>query len=185
MKGLPRYAVGLMKAPLKRDALRTVKNFKEGIKRNSFALQKLKDETVYRKRLLGMERPNAPLYGMGDSVKKKSYINMLRIKELKNGWKLYPSWAKHYSAAIKLNLLFFVHEYGTIIKGRGGVMIRIPPRPALLKAFLRTMKQRRMKEDCKLMKQAMIVYARTGRIKALQQMEKQFVRGLEKFEDSD
>ena len=68
------------------DSLRMVKAFHDGIKKNAFGLKALKDGTIRRKQRLGMELPGVPLYGEGDESENKSYINMLRLTKLKNGY---------------------------------------------------------------------------------------------------
>lgn len=194
LRNLSKEAMAMLKAPLKRDALLTMKNFKEGIKNRSFGLKKLEDGTIRRKQLLGMERPDTPLFGKGDEQKRNSYINMLRIKHVKGGYMVTPAKTKHWSRKIELNRLWKVHELGTTIalgarqsiktkQTRGNTLIRIPPRPALLMAYRKTMTMRNVKADAKIIKRALAIYAETGKKGVLEKAEKQFTRGLTKYEE--
>ena len=194
LKNLTKDGIALLKAPLHRDALLTMKNFKEGIKTRAFGLKELTPGTIKRKQLLGQERPETPLYGMGDEKKRNSYINMLRIKNIKGGFMVSPSKNKHYSRKIELNRLWAVHELGTTINlgerqsiktkvVRGKTIIRIPPRPALLMAFRKTMAMRNMKRDAKLIKVALQKYAMTGKKNVLTKAEKNFTKGLMQYEE--
>jgi hypothetical protein len=143
MKMLPKTMDAKVFKPFtKLMALKYIKNFHDGIKNKSFGLVKLDDGTVKRKVKLGFPNPKAPLYGAGDEKKDRSYMNMMRLHELKNGYSVRPSTKKHWKAKMKLSDLFIVHEYGTIIK-RGDTLIRIPARPVSLKAFKKTLKEKR------------------------------------------
>lgn len=177
---LPQNTINLIFSLLKRDSLKLVNNFREGIKQNSFRLERLKDGTIQRKRRLGYERPRTPLYGKGDEKRDKSYMNLLRIRKLKNGYKVYPSIAKHYSGRINLRLLFYVHEFGTIIK-RGNSMIRIPPRPALLKAYNRYLRSIKKDEKSKTVRKAINKYIRDGNEQHFVKEQEHILRGLERF----
>lgn len=180
---LPKLFIGVMESKMKKDATNLITEFQDGIRTNSFRLHKLKDGTIERKRQLGMERPKAPLYGKGDSEKDNSYINMLRIRKLKNGYRVRPSIAKHYNGKVKLRTLFYVHEFGTIIKSRGEGMIKIEPRPAFKKAFNRVMRKRRMQENTDMVSNAMLSYVRTANLTTLGQIDKQYKEGLAKFNE--
>jgi hypothetical protein len=136
LKKLPEIAIKSAEFFTKKEAQALVSIFKTGIKSNKFNLEKLKDGTVRRKQNLGYKFPNTPLYGKGEREKAGSYINMLEVVKLKSGWVVRIKDRKHYSGAIMLRDLFEVHENGTIIK-RGNVLIRIPPRPAFLKAQIK------------------------------------------------
>lgn len=179
---LPVVILGLFSAIRKKDAGRYMKNFHDGIKNNSFRLKKLEDGTIARKEGQGMEFPRTPLYGRGDDKKDRSYVNMMRIRKLKNGWRVKPSIAKHYSGNVKLRTLFFVHEFGTIIK-QGDTMIRIPPRPAALKAFNKTLRQENKDENSGIVKKAIKKYIQDGKKNAIFQQQLQLEKGLKKFEE--
>ena len=170
----------------KGPALMTIKNFKEGIRLNSFRLEKLTDGTIRRKRQLGMERPRTPLYGRGDDVKDRSYINMLRMRKLINGHKVFVSVAMHHSGAIRLRDLFVVHEFGTIIKGAHGQFIRIPARPAFKKAQQRTLRQMKAREPSGSdVKRAINQIINTGNTGATLKIIDRIEEGLKKFEATD
>lgn len=180
---LPELFIGVMESKMKKDATGLIDEFQDGIRDNSFRLENLKDGTVKRKRQLGFERPKTPLYGEGDNKKKNSYINMMRIRKVKNGFKVRPSVGMHYSGDISLRTLFYVHNFGTIIKAKNGSMIRIPPRPAFTKAFGRMMRKRKMRENTDKVKDAMLTYIRDAKIGSLEQIEKQNEAGLAKFDE--
>lgn len=143
----------------KKDAIRMIKNFKEGIEKNNFRLTPLTDASKKLKANWGAAYPNRPLYGVTNSNSPNSFKNMLRMRRVKNGYKVYPSWAKHENSDISLRDLLRIHEFGKIIvvtdKMRGFLsangmhlkattkFIRIPPRNAFQKAVNRTLAQKR------------------------------------------
>ncbi len=174
----------LMFSFTKRDALNMVKNFQTGIKSNAFGLEKLKDGTIKYKRLQGYELPEVPLYAKGDDEKKKSYVNMLRIRRIKNGYKVAPSIAKHWKASLQLIDLFRIHEFGTIIM-RGETMIRIPSRPAFLMSFEKTIKERIKKEPAKVVKNTITDYINTGKTTRFLREIDRATKGLEQYEIQD
>ena len=152
----------ILTARAKATALSFIKSFHDGIKNNAFGLKKLKDETIERKRRLAMELPEVPLYGRGDDKKDRSYVNMLRLRKLKAGYRVYPSKAMHYSKKVKLDKLLYVHEHGAILKGAGDTLIRIPPRPALKLAYRQTMGTQIKGDRSKKVKAEAAKYLRTG-----------------------
>jgi hypothetical protein len=115
-------------------AAAVVKEFRIGLRRNSFGLKELKERTIKAKEAAGYSKPKNPLYGAGDS-KDNSYLNMFFIRAVKGGYKIMLRWAKHWKAQIPLKILFKIHEYGAVIRQHTSagkeVLIRIPPRPAL------------------------------------------------------
>ena len=171
---LPEMYIGMIKGNLRKDALAVVRNFQKGIKGNEFGLKALADGTIERKRRQALDLPATPLYGKGLKVENKSYINMLRIRELKNGYKVYPSEAYHHSGKVKLKLLFYVHEYGTMIK-QGKAIIKIQPRPALFKAYQQTMtnRARDIRERSRQVKRAVFMYINEATNKLAAQIENQ------------
>lgn len=140
---MPKHAGDAVTGMLKRDANRLIELFHDGIKYDDFNLEQLSDETVQRKDAKNYQFPNSPLYGAGDDQEPNSYANMLRIKELGNGWKIYPSKARHHDSNISLEGLFRIHEFGAKIVTQSGAVIQIPPRPALLLAFKALLVERR------------------------------------------
>jgi|GEM_PF-5753709 len=184
---IPKIAFPIMRAFVKTDALSMIKEFHDGIKKKAFGLEKLASGTVKRKRSLGMERPSTPLYGLGDEKKKNSYVNMLRMKKIKNGYNVYASNRKHYGGNIKLNDLLEVHENGTIIK-RGNNLIRIPPRPAFLMAYKNVLKKRikRLKTTGRELKEAIIGYVNDASLQQFNRaVEKMMTGELKKYEIVD
>lgn len=162
IKKLPVIGNLVMSGMRKKDAYEFVQIFHDGIKENKFGLRKLQPQTVSAKRGLGYDLPGVPLYGKGDREKKRSYVNMLRIKKLKNGWKVFPSWGKHHKSNLKLRDLLKVHETGrTIVQGQR--IIRIPPRPAWLIARTRFLNKLRTKQESKKMKKGITDYINKGR----------------------
>jgi hypothetical protein len=145
----------------KRNAMGMVFNFQNGIRMNNFGLEKLKDGTIQRKSSQGMERPQVPLFGAGDDRKDDSYINGLRLRKLKNGYKVFFSKKKHWSGTITLDVLHRIHEDGAVFK-RGETVIIIPPRPAFRKAFIRTLKQLKAQETASEVKKVYADYIRSG-----------------------
>lgn len=162
---LPKLVERVAKSGTKKQAIALIEAFQSGIRTNSFKLVPLKPETVEKKAKQGMSKPRVPLYGRGDEVEKKSYINMLRIRKLKKGWKVYASWAKHHTSNLQLRALLQVHEEGCIIKQMRGntmVLIRIPPRPALAKALRRVLKGKIHEENVLEVRRAIRLLIKTG-----------------------
>ena len=170
---IPKMFLKTASAIVKKDALNLMNNFHNGIKQNSFRLAILADETIEKKVGLGLERPETPLYAFGDEKKEKAYLNSLRIRKLKNGWRVFVSRGMHHSGRISLIRLYGIHEFGAIIK-KGDRLIRIPPRPALHKAFLRTLRQRKLKEDSKIVRKAYTQFLNKGQEKVVEILNGEF-----------
>jgi hypothetical protein len=132
---------------LKREAIFFIKIFQDGIKNKQFGLQKLSQSTVTSKQRQGMQYPDTPLYGEGLDIDKRTYINALRIRKLKQGYNVYVSKAMHHSANKPLDYLFAIHELGcTIVRGNTATVI--PPRPAFKKTqIIFTNKVLRLRES--------------------------------------
>lgn len=156
IRKIPTFMGDSMSGILKRDANKLIKMFHDGIKYDTLELEFLKDETVLRKESKGYEYPESPLYGAGDDAEPNSYSNMLRIRKIKNGWKIYPSKAKHHESGIPLDSMFRIHEFGAKVVTKSGTVIQIPPRPAFLltyRAFM-AQKKRDKRETSREVKQA-------------------------------
>lgn len=184
IKRLPEYVPDMMIGALKKDAVGIVKTFHDGIKNDTLELEFLKPATIQQKDRKGFENPDSPLYGKGDDAKDRSYSNMLRIRKLKNGWKVYPSRAMHWSGKITLNHLFQIHEYGCTVTARNGNTFRIPPRPAFMYSYRKWMndKKKNQMETSVTVKKAITDYinnAETQYIKKLTDINKK----KEKFEE--
>jgi hypothetical protein len=139
-----------------------VRRFHDGIKYDRLGLEPLRPRTISRKAALGYDRPGTPLYGMGDSEAERSYINMLRIRKAGRKYTVAPSRAMHWDRKVSLKRLFEVHEYGaTITDGFGkGIFIRIPPRPALRKAYGSLVRWMSRREPAKEVRARMAAYVR-------------------------
>jgi hypothetical protein len=180
IKRLPVLMNDAISGLTKKDLIGIRNIFHDGIMFNKLSLEKLADITIQSKRKKGFSKPSSPLYGKGDDNKERSYSNMLNITKRGNSWKLYPSTRMHWSGKIKLSDLFMIHEHGAIIKQKRGeetVLIRIPPRPALMISYRRYMiqKRRNSKEQSKEVKRAMTDYinkASSSKIKNLAKWEK-------------
>ena len=160
IRRLPRLTEDALLATTKKDALILIETFQDGVRKANFGLDPLQFITIQTKEKQGLRRPRTPLYGSGDE-ETNSYINSLRLRRLRTGWKVFVSWAKHHSANLTLRQLFFVHENGAIIK-RNNTLIRIPPRPAFFKAYRRFLRKRRKGEDIKQVRDAINSLLRTG-----------------------
>jgi len=184
IKRLPEYYIRLLEALIKKDALGVIKAFQEGIRNKTFNMRPLQEKTIKRKISKGMPKPDTPLYGWGD-MEEKSYINMLRLRRYQTGnkimWKVRPSKAMHHSKKIRLDWLFDVHEYGTIImQWRGGnlVIIRIPPRPALFLAYRRYLIKKRREEPAKDVQKAITRIINDGNFRLEQRIREKAEKGL-------
>jgi hypothetical protein len=161
---LPKLVEEFVDANLKMDAENMVANFKEGIEKNNFRLIPLKPATVRKKQRQGLPKPKTPLYGKGRGHK-NSLINALGIRKVKNGYRVYRRRAKHYKANMSLRKLLAIHEQGALVEngfGRG-ILIRIPARPVVRKAFERTLNQRAKREPTSKVRAAIRRLIRTGR----------------------
>ncbi len=152
IENLPKTMGLIHEVHAKRLAIELIETFKEGIRRGNFRLLPLIEPTIARKRELGQRRPRTRLYGEGDD-EENSYINALRIRKVKNGYRVAPTAAREHDADIKLKDLFNVHEYGATITvtprmraflhtigihlSKQKTAIRIPPRPAFFSAHRR------------------------------------------------
>jgi hypothetical protein len=177
IKRLPVYYDQAMMGRRKKDGLNLIDIFHTGIKDNLFGLDALAKLTIKAKQRKGYERPTSPLYGKGDKEIKKSYSNMLRLRRLKKGWKIFASSAMHWSGNIKLRDLLTVHEEGRTIKRttkNGEILIRIPPRPAFWRSYRKLMDkiQTDRKEQSKEVKAAVNEYINKGELVRFNKMTK-------------
>lgn len=151
IKNMPKLLDKALFGVYKRDSAGIIKEYQDGIRMQSLGLERLKPGTIRQKQLKGLWKPTTPLYAWGDD-QKKSLINCMRIRQLKNGWKIVPSKGMHHQKdggkPIALDFLHKIHEYGAIIPNKGksksrlgkflgmkGKPIRILPRPALSRAY--------------------------------------------------
>jgi len=176
IRNIPKYYIARVEARRKKEADQVVKEFKKGIRNNDMGLHPLKPATIKQKSRMGYSRPDNPLYGKGDQDI-RSYINSLYLKKIKNGWSVEVSRKMHHKARLTLKHLFFIHEYGAVIKGRSNAFIRIPPRPALKTATEQV--QFTFKDDG--VDGAVAEYVNTGKDKAIKKIISNYERGLEKY----
>jgi len=164
IRRLPRMVVPIADTHAKNRAVNLIETFRKGIRSDIFGLRRLRPATVKRKSRRGLSKPTTPLYALGDQ-EKRSYINMMRIRKLKGrGYRVAQSRAKHHESELQLRHLFVVHEYGTVIRMRGGQLIRIPPRAAFANAFQSMMLQlRNFEPPASEVRRAIVKYINTSR----------------------
>lgn len=158
---LPTIAPLVIGGLTKKNAEKFIRMFHNGIKNNQLGLRKLAEMSISMKRGMGYRKPEVPLYGKGDQDKKKSYVNMLRIRKMKNGWKIFPSWGKHHKANASLRDLLKKHEtgYTFIVDGKTR---RVPPRPAWLLTKNKFLTEYANDKDNKKIKREIKKYIETG-----------------------
>jgi DNA-binding cell septation regulator SpoVG len=183
---LPKLVEDTLHSATKGHAVELIQEFQKGLRNNSFGLTPLKEATIEGKIRNGYSKPDNPLYGLGDRSD-KSYVNMMRIRKLKNGYRVQPSKGKHHKSGLALRDLFVVHEYGCTIVTKTGVLIRIPPRPAMFKAYERMMHnmQRDKRETSRNVKKAIGQYISTGKENLFQKMKEGDWLGHEDYEKND
>lgn len=196
IRRLPNLIISAGQSILKKDVVGIIEEYKNGIRRNNFKLERLSSFTVMRKKELGMPKPTTPLYGLGDS-NKNSLINALMYKKIKNGWKIVRRKAKHYKAKLTLDKLLAIHENGALIKvtprmraylhsigmhlSKNTQIIRIPPRPVLDKAIQRHLRKKERKENVARVRGAIRNLIKTGsqsefdKINKFKEREKQVI----------
>jgi hypothetical protein len=175
IRRLPKFLEETVRATLKRDATMLVKTFQDGIRENDLGLDRLADSSVASKISKGYTKPFTPLYGAGDD-EPRSYINMLKMRKLKNGWLIYVSNARHHDSSLKLKDLFIVHEFGATIQMEHSI-VRIPPRPAFTESFTKMLKSKRRAEPERQVKQAMTEWINT----AQSQTKRRIIRRQNEF----
>jgi len=141
---LPEVTGNVFSYYTKKEAVGFIKSFQRNLIKNKYGMSPLIDPSIKNKKEQGYTKPDIPLYGAGKK-EKNSYYNMFLLRKMKNGYTVYPRWAKHHDSDIELRHLLSIHEYGcTIIvtpKMRARLhyegihlktetyLIRIPPRP--------------------------------------------------------
>jgi hypothetical protein len=170
LKALPKLGQECLYGMRKKDAATLIKIFHDGIKKRNLGLKRLSKTTIAQKRSKGYDLPDVPLYGAGDSESPKSYSSMLRMRKLKNGWKVQGSIAKHHEADITLRRLLDIHEHGRtfVVKNKktGETrLIRIPPRPAFAKSVSKLYKKLKAEKQYAEMKKEFTKFVNTGKSK--------------------
>lgn len=108
-KELPKKIESLFNRDIKRQGSEIIDNFKEGILKDSLGLKRLTPKTITRKTRQGFDNPDKPLVGKGRR-NRNSYANMMRLSNIRNGVKISPKNAMHWSKTISLKKLFVSHE---------------------------------------------------------------------------
>jgi hypothetical protein len=147
LRRLPKLIDDHMDAFTKRDAEDFIKNFRAGLRNNSFRLEPLRPETMRRKKRQGYSRPASPLYGLGLEGT-RTYTSSVRIYKIKQGWRVNVLDVKHHEADVSVKTLFHIHEHGAVIN-TGKAVIRLPARPAFRRAYEQTLARHTAKEKSK------------------------------------
>lgn len=136
IKHLPRYMESAFYSTAKGRARDFIKYWQRMIRTDALGVRRLKVRTMKNKMKAGYKRPLVPLYGLGDEDP-YTYINMMRLYAMKNGYRVAPGRKGHHKSGLKLKDLFVVHEFGcTIRNGFGrGIHIRIPARPTFFLSY--------------------------------------------------
>ena len=157
---MPTFYYNMLMAVRKGDAVKFIDQYKKNIRQNRLNLHPLSPKTIKQKERKGYQKPDTPLYGLGD-MDNKTYINMFLLREIKKGWKAYPRWAKHHEADLQLRQLFEIHEYGrTIVRGK--TLIRIEPRPVAWLTYKQILSKVKKRESSKKVKKAIMQYIKNG-----------------------
>lgn len=146
---LPKITKKIADAATLRDAEGTIKEYKDGLRRDNFALKSLSDFTKKTRKEKGYAE-GPPLVAGGEN-KENSLINAWEIKKLTNGYEIVLREDMHHEADLPLNILFQIHEKGIRIKvtekmrnylmfkglflKKSTEYILIPPRPTQQKAI--------------------------------------------------
>ncbi|MDR2193869.1 MAG: hypothetical protein LBP19_05300 [Treponema sp.] len=149
---LPKKIGDTLETSSKKDALRFIKNYREGIRNNTFGLEPLQPATIKRKQRKGYARPESPLYGLGMDGR-RTYTSSIRPYKTKKGWRVNVLNIKHHEADATVKTLFHIHEYGAVIHTSRAV-IRIPARPAFKRAYDKTLLERSAEDPAEKVKAA-------------------------------
>lgn len=161
IRRLPKLVEGSADTFTKKDAVALIDTFRDGIENDSFGLARLQPTTIARKIKQGKKKPRNPLLGEGEN-RDTSYINLFKVRKIKNGYRVYPRWAKHYGSGLDLRHLFAIHERGALIRRPNGTITRIPPRPAFAKAFRKHLNERQRAENVRQVRDAMAELIKNG-----------------------
>ena len=134
IRALPRKVEEMALMVRQRDADAMILAWRSGMVNRTFRLTPLKPATVDAKRRKGYAMPSVPLYGLGMEGP-WTYIKALRKYRVTGGWEVRVPASRHHSSSLTLDKLLEVHEYGAVIRSKGGRTFRIPPRPLFTKAY--------------------------------------------------
>jgi hypothetical protein len=177
------YMKGMVDSMLKREAVIYIKMFQDGIKNRQFRVAPLKPGTIKQKTKMGYPQPSTPLYGKGFGDD-RSYINVLKIKKLKKGYKIYPSAQRHHKSELTLKELLIIHEKGATIKPKNGDAFKIPPRPILKKTddLFKAKVLKLREKEYKGFRDAIKNYVRNNKIAGINKIIRS-VPSIKKYED--
>jgi len=172
---LPQYAADSIRLMTKSKARGFIIYWQGMLRTDAYMLRRLKPATVRAKERAGYSRPMTPLYGLGDDDT-HTYINMMRLYKLKNGYKVAPGRKGHHKSKLKLRDLFVVHEFGcTITNGFGlGIYIRIPPRPTFYFAYEAYMRKTAKKSGSREVMKAAKQFVNTGHTDLFRRIRKRY-----------
>ena len=162
IRRLPKIYIDAVDTTSKKDAMGIMHTWAEGIAKNLLGLEPLSPVTIEKKSEQGLSKPSTPLYGRGISDA-KSYINMLRMVKIRNGYRIKIRNAMHWSGKINLQDLFIVHEFGTTITRESGKTIRIPPRPAFNRSYNKYLRKKRQEDPANRVRKAINKYIKEGK----------------------
>lgn len=111
----------------KKRVLKVKKLVEDSIKLG-YLTPKLKKDTIKSKRSKGYLYPEHPLYGLGEE-NGKSMLRGLRVRKIKNGWRLAPE-GKHHSG-LSQQTIWTIHEFGATLTNGGKIPARKPFKTAL------------------------------------------------------
>jgi hypothetical protein len=167
---LPSLAEGLMRASRRGDADSLIAYFRSGIAERRFRLAPLQPRTVAAKARRGEPNPAAPLYGMG-LPEARSYVRALKRYRARRGWVVRFPAARHHSSKLTMDKLHEVHEYGAVFVSKSGSVWRMPPRPALTKAYEMVIRDQRDRDPSAEVRRACAEHLRLGRSVTAARME--------------
>jgi hypothetical protein len=167
----------MLDASALRDTKGFIRTFGVGISKRQLGLEPLSPVTRQKKLEEGRQKPATPLYGRGESDD-KSYLNMHRIIQLKNGYRVRIRSAKHWSGKLTLKQLFIIHEFGTTITFESGKTIRIPPRPAHNRAYNKYLRKKARLDPASEVRDAVRKFIREGKAElSAKILERQIMQG--------
>jgi len=193
VRRLPKMMIGHLKAHARKDANGVIEEFKDGIANDSLRLERLRPATIESKERHGLGQPTTPLFGLG-LEDRRSYVNMLHVRKVaERMYVVRPKPGYHHGKtepgdppkkAVKLKDLFDVHEYGALIANAfgKGIVVRIPPRPALRFAYKKYIRRRAREDPAVKVRAAIARFVNAGDAGALQRIESKLSKGLQGVE---
>lgn len=158
---LPQIFTTMLRAVHKVDAVGVIKEYKDGLRGDTLGLERLKPRTIAKKEKAGFPYPTHPLVGL-NGREKRSLINALYVQDDGKYMRIKPSERMHWKAKLTLSHLFNIHSFGVKFRGRGKGIIKIPPRPALLKAYDKWMLKKQQRSKTPEIQAAIVKYINKG-----------------------